>query len=156
MNLTDLTRRLAEWLKGTGPLSNVVVSSRVRLARNLAGMPFLSRCSSAQQREIAEQLRGMLAKVPLPGEMLYVDVENADPLDRLILVERHLISRQHADATGPRGVAVAGGESVAVISNRLKEAGFNLVDEGLRTTWNPDEKAIEACVQYGRNFAKSV
>ena len=43
MNLADLTRRLAEWLRGTGPMSHVVVSSRARLARNLAGMPFLTR-----------------------------------------------------------------------------------------------------------------
>ena len=132
MNLADLTRRLAEWLKGTGPLSNVVVSSRVRLARNLAGMPFLSRCGSSQQREIAQQLRGILVKTPLPGEMLYVDVENADPLDRLILVERHLISRQHADATGPRGVAVAGGESVAVMVNEEDHLRVQVLRGGLQ------------------------
>ena len=117
MNLKDLTGRVAEWLKGAGPMSNVVVSSRVRLARNLAGMPFLSRCSDAQRREIAETLRGAFAKVALPGESLYVDVDQAQPLDRQFLVERHLISRQHAESSGARGVAIAGGETVALMIN---------------------------------------
>ena len=54
MNLTDLSQRLAEWQRTAGPLDDVVVSSRVRLARNLAGMSFLSRCSERQVREIAD------------------------------------------------------------------------------------------------------
>ena len=132
MNLGDLTGRVAEWLKGTGPLSSVVVSSRVRLARNLAGMPFLSRCSDAQRQEISELLARTLGVVALPGEMLYVDVDKADPLDRQLLVERHLISRQHADASGPRGVAIAGGETVAVMVNEEDHLRVQVLRCGLQ------------------------
>ncbi len=132
MNIDDLTRRTAEWLKGTGPLSSVVVSSRVRLARNLAGMPFLSRCSRAQSQEIVDLLHRTLLEVALPGELLYVDVEHADALDRQILVERHLISRQHAEAEGPRGVAVAGGETVAVMVNEEDHLRAQVLRAGLQ------------------------
>ena len=41
MSIDDLTTSIGEWLRGTGPLSDIVVSSRVRLARNLAGHPQL-------------------------------------------------------------------------------------------------------------------
>jgi protein arginine kinase len=132
LNLTDLTGRMAEWLKGAGPLSGLVVSSRVRLARNLAGMPFLTRCSEAQRRKIAEDCEAVLSKTPLPGEMLYVDIERAEELDRQLLVERRLISRQLAEAEGPRGVAVAGGETVAVMVNEEDHLRVQVLRGGLQ------------------------
>jgi protein arginine kinase len=132
VNLAELTRRRAEWLRGTGPMSNIVVSSRARLARNLAGMPFLGRCSEGQLREAAESLRRTLLQVGLPGETFYVDIEAADPLDRELLVERHLISRQHAEAKGPRGVAVSGGEAVAVMVNEEDHLRVQVLRGGLQ------------------------
>lgn len=132
MKLSDLTRRRAEWLRGTAPMGHVVISSRARLARNLAGMPFLSRCSPEQLSEIAERLRRTLGKVGLPGETFYADVEAADPLDRQLLVERHLISRQQADAKGPRGVAVASGEAVAVMVNEEDHLRVQVLRAGLQ------------------------
>ena len=46
------------------------------------------------------------------------------------------------------------GESVAILTEQLKAAGFETVDGGLKALWNPDEEALEAARQYGRNFAK--
>jgi len=57
MTFADLTQQSCQWLSGTGPMHDVVISSRVRLARNLAGMPFLSRCSDEQRHEIEQRLR---------------------------------------------------------------------------------------------------
>ena len=42
MKLSDLTNQAGEWLRGSGPMSEVVISSRIRLARNIVGYPFLS------------------------------------------------------------------------------------------------------------------
>jgi len=132
VNLEELAGRQAEWLRGAGPLGSVVISSRVRLARNLAGMPFLGRCGEAQVTEIAELLRRTLLKVGLPGEAMYVDIAAADPLDRQLLVERHLISRQHAEGSGPRGVVVAGGETVAVMVNEEDHLRVQVLRAGLQ------------------------
>ncbi len=52
MNLADLVQLPPEWLRGTGAANDVVISSRIRLARNLAGMPFLTRCSDEQLRQL--------------------------------------------------------------------------------------------------------
>ena len=45
MTLESLTQATGEWLKGTGPESDIVMSSRVRLARNLAQFPFVGRAT---------------------------------------------------------------------------------------------------------------
>ncbi|MBU4073883.1 MAG: anaerobic nitric oxide reductase flavorubredoxin [Proteobacteria bacterium] len=45
------------------------------------------------------------------------------------------------------------GESVKVIKERLEAAGFQVVDDGLRCLWNPDQKSIESCFEYGRKLA---
>lgn len=46
------------------------------------------------------------------------------------------------------------GESVAMITERLRAAGFTLVNDGLREFWNPDDQALANCVSFGREFAK--
>ncbi|MDY7011148.1 MAG: protein arginine kinase [Planctomycetota bacterium] len=116
MNLTDLSH-LARWQQNQGEFGDVAVSSRVRLARNLAGMSFLSRCSDRQVREIADLLRRVLTSGILGEGASYIDITEVDPLDRQLLVERHLISRQHAEGDGPRGVAVTSDETLAVMVN---------------------------------------
>lgn len=48
------------------------------------------------------------------------------------------------------------GESVQMITDRLTEAGFDIVDEGMRIAWNPDEEAEKKCVDYGKELAKKL
>jgi len=48
------------------------------------------------------------------------------------------------------------GESVKVISESLTTAGFDMVDEGLKVTWNPDDAGIESCVDYGRGLPEKL
>ena len=50
MKLSDLTNHAGEWLRGNGPMSEIVISSRIRLARNVAGFPFLTRCTRHQRQ----------------------------------------------------------------------------------------------------------
>ena len=48
------------------------------------------------------------------------------------------------------------GESVKVLNELIKNAGFELVDDGLRVLWNPDSEAVEKCIEFGRNFAGKI
>ena len=57
MILDELSQSTGEWLRGTGPQADVVVSSRIRLARNLADFPFTNRASAMQKGEIEALLR---------------------------------------------------------------------------------------------------
>ncbi len=48
------------------------------------------------------------------------------------------------------------GESAKIISENLTAAGFELVDDGIKVMWNPDEENIAKCVEYGRQLASKV
>ena len=62
MNLDSLLPNLGEWLRGTGPDVDVVVSTRIRLARNLAQFPFTGRATHPQKAEIEAKVREAVAE----------------------------------------------------------------------------------------------
>ena len=134
MKLADLTCGAGEWLRGAGPMHDVVISSRVRLARNIAGMPFLAQCAPEQQGQIERRLRKEILDAGIAKEVLYVDIAAASELDRQLLVERHLISRQHATAKHPRGVAVTGDETCAIMVNEEDHLRMQVLRSGLDLT----------------------
>src|SRR2546423_10692312 len=107
MKISDLTSRAGEWLRGNGPMSEIVISSRIRLARNVAGFPFLARCSRHERQAIEGRVRDTILKdAPLGSDTLYVDLEQAPQIDRDLLVERDLISKPHSTAEGAPGGAI--------------------------------------------------
>ena len=134
MTLADLTQRAGEWLRGVGPMHDVVISTRARLARNLAGMPFLSKCTPAQQKEVEAKVRREILASGISEKTFYVDIAAAGELDRKLLVERHLISRQHADAQHPRGVAVSDTETIAIMVNEEDHLRMQALRSGLQLT----------------------
>lgn len=132
MTLDELTRRTGEWLRGTGPSSDVVISSRVRLARNLAEYPFLSTATQAQRSEIYRCLAQEITDKAAPQDTMLIDIENIDELDRQMLVERHLISRQHAAGEGSRGVTISPTETRALMINEEDHLRIQGLRSGLQ------------------------
>ena len=86
MNIDELIGQSGEWLRGSGPESDIVISSRVRLARNLSGFPFLTRASEAQRTEIHESIRKALARLGLrENGHCYIDLaETTDLTSRFL------------------------------------------------------------------------
>ena len=115
MTLEDLTKSAGEWLRGTGPESDIVMCSRIRLARNLADFPFTNRASRGEKAEIEGHVRSAIKTGKL--ELAYLDVNSFPQLDRQFLVERQLISRELATSEGPRGVAISPSENVSLMVN---------------------------------------
>lgn len=132
MTIDDLVKRVGEWLRGEGPYADIVISSRIRLARNLAGFPFLTKASEADRRQVFRTLSDCISDLNLGPDMLLVDIEHAEELDRQILVERHLISKQHADGDGTRGVAIADGEKRAIMINEEDHLRIQVLRSGLQ------------------------
>src|SRR5436305_2177641 len=130
MNLDTLTQNSGEWLRGTGPESDIVMSSRIRLARNVAAFPFTNRASAYQKAEIEGMLRDRIAKLELDPKLEYVTVPTLSPLDRQFLVERQLISRELASAEGPRGVAVGPRETVSLMVNEEDHLRLQVMRSG--------------------------
>ena len=74
MNLDNLTHTSGEWLRGTGPESDIVISSRIRLARNLAAFPFTNRASAYQRAEIETLLRDRIGRLAFEPRLGYLNV----------------------------------------------------------------------------------
>src|SRR5690606_17292941 len=88
-----------EWLRHGGPECDVVISSRVRLARNLAGFRFMNQADRAEQQQLVMHAREHATRIRHSAGLLWIDMLEIEPLERSLLVERHLISKQHAKAT---------------------------------------------------------
>jgi protein arginine kinase len=131
MNLADLLQRPTEWLRGTGAINDVVISSRIRLARNLVGMPFLTRCGEEQLHEVEHRLKENIFQARLSDDVAYVDIPASGELDRKFLVERHLISRQHAEGSHSRGVAFSANETLAIMINEEDHLRIQVLRSGL-------------------------
>ena len=129
MNLDDLKRTSGEWLRGDGPESDIVMCSRIRLARNLADFPFINRANRGERADIERDFRAALVEGGL--ELNYFDVHSLTPLDRQFLVERQLISREHSNAEGPRGVAIGAEENVSVMVNEEDHLRIQVMHSGL-------------------------
>lgn len=67
MQINELSGQAGEWLKGEGPESDIIISSRIRFARNLADFPFTNRASAEQKAEIAEILQERISKLRVNG-----------------------------------------------------------------------------------------
>jgi len=131
MKLDTLTDSVGEWLRGTGPESDIVMSSRVRLARNVAHFPFVSRASAQDRADVERLLRERIAQVPLGRGLEYFDVGRLEEVDRRFLVERQLISREHAEAAGARGVAIDDREQVSLMINEEDHLRIQCLHSGL-------------------------
>ena len=132
IDLTDLNSQSGEWLSGEGRESDVVVSCRVRLARNVARFPFLTRASDEKKGEIEEHIRELMGSAGLGNGIAYHSLASMSQVDRQFLVERHLISRDHAFARGPRGVAFGPDERVSVMVNEEDHLRIQTLRAGLQ------------------------
>ncbi len=131
VNLNELAGASGEWLRGSGPESDIVISSRIRLARNLADHPFISKASPADRAEIEATLRERVLAMTEFGELDYVNVNELKGLDRQFLVERQLISREHAENEGARGVAIDRHEQVSLMINEEDHLRIQVMHSGL-------------------------
>jgi protein arginine kinase len=160
VNLDELIGQSGEWLRGSGPDSDIVISSRVRLARNLSQYPFLTRASEEQRAEVHEAIRRALAKVGL-GENghLYIDLDQTNELTNRFLLERHLISRELANGSGDRGVLFNRSEMLAVMVNeedhlRIQaiRAGFQIREAFADIQWIDDQLDQDLKFAYSEEF----
>ena len=143
MELNDLQTSAGEWLGDTGPESDIVISSRIRLARNLGGYPFLSSADQQETGRIERLVREKMVETGLAPDMTYFSLPSLTLLDRLFLVERHLISREHAFGKGPRGVGLASKETISIMVNEEDHLRIQGLSSGLqlRETWEHVDEA---------------
>lgn len=128
-----LLKGSTEWLRGKGSDADVVISTRIRLARNLAGFPFLCKLTKEQEEDIIDMAEQAVHQAPALKDVFYVRYHDVTELDRQFLLERHLISREHATEQGEKAVAVSPTEVVSLMileEDHLRlqvfQSGFNI------------------------------
>lgn len=149
MNLDNLTHTSGEWLRGTGPESDIVISSRIRLARNLAAFPFTNRASAHQKSDVENLLRERISKLDHEPRLQYLSVATLPPLDRQFLVERQLISRELMAGEGPRGLAFDERERISVMINEEDQLRLQVMRSGfaLDEAWHEIDKVDDLLEQ---------
>ncbi|MCX5766567.1 MAG: protein arginine kinase [Gemmatimonadetes bacterium] len=125
------------WLAASGEHADIVLSSRIRLARNVAGYAFSPRSRDGERLRVLQQVRDAVPKVSSLAHSVLVRVDELTLTERQVLHERHLVSKELAglDASGePRsGAAVLVSDEAGVMVNeedhlRLQvfRSGFDL------------------------------
>ncbi len=100
IDLTLLADGGIGWIDASGPASPLVLSTRIRLARNLAGRPFATRSTAEDREAIAEEVAGAVAGTEALGRAASFRLDRLDLRDRLLLHERHLVSKELAGLGG--------------------------------------------------------
>jgi protein arginine kinase len=124
------------WLEGTGANSDIVLSTRVRLARNLQGHAFGTRSRDTERRQILEHVRAAVRQTSLQGGPGY-SLADMPTLARRILHERHLVSRELAGLNGEAAAPGAGlffdaDEAVGIMVNEEDHLRLQAIVSGLR------------------------
>jgi protein arginine kinase len=156
MELSDLVRRSGAWLSGRGPESDIVISTRVRLARNLVEFPFVTKATHEEREKIEQLVRDALRAAELTEDMYYLALAEVSRLDRMFLVERHLISKELAEADGRRGVAVGEQETTSLMVNEEDHIRSQVLRSGLdvQGTWEQIDR-VDDLLGSMLNFAFS-
>ncbi|HEX5438225.1 MAG TPA: protein arginine kinase [Gemmatimonadaceae bacterium] len=122
------------WLDSSGEQSAIVLSSRIRLARNLEGYAFAVRSRDGERLRVLTKVREAIEAMPSLRQHVLVRVDELPPEDRLLLHERHLVSKELAglDPQHPvrSGAAVFLGDGIGVMVNEEDHLRFQALRSG--------------------------
>lgn len=106
---------MAQWYKDTGAQSDIVVSTRVRLARNLKGIPFPAKANDADAQKVIAQVENALDALNLKFEKILP--QELSKTERQALVEKRYISMNMAECKRPGAVFISEDKSVSIMVN---------------------------------------
>ncbi len=120
---------LSSWITQLGPEGDVVLSSRIRLARNLEGILFTSIAPEEQLLKVLGMVDRFVAKSKRKFRL--VRLEGIDEISRQELVEKHLISPEHAEASPVKGVVVNPAGDISIMVNEEDHLRIQVLKAGL-------------------------
>lgn len=138
------------WLEGSGEHTDVVLSTRIRLARNLEGIAFTGRAREGERLRVLQMVRDAQGHVPSLRGAVLLRLDEMDPNDRLLLHERHLVSKELAglDPAGVRGgAAVVVSEGMGLMVNEEDHLRLQAVRSGLAP-----RETVEAVLRLDREL----
>lgn len=141
------------WLSGEGPESDIVISSRIRLARNVTGFPFVNKMEDQAKKDFVSYFLQRISPIIKAYNLQWIDITELSGVDLKLLLERHLISKEIIQGKGSRGLLVNSAESISVMINEEDHLRIQYLASGLQLNkvWQDidsvDDK-IDAAVPY--------
>ncbi|AIF50085.1 protein arginine kinase [Pelosinus sp. UFO1] len=128
-----LNQPFVYWMSSGAQDGDIVLASRIRLARNLEGIPFPQRANAEQLSQIVAQVKQSLCDLNIDGqpEYMFLDLEKLPLLERLVLVEKHIISPNHAREAGNRALIIKQDTTVSIMVNEEDHLRIQCLMPGL-------------------------
>jgi protein arginine kinase len=138
MTVSEFLTSPGDTARRDGPYNKIVLSSRVRLARNVKGLPFPGWAKKPDRIKALELIRPAVQNLPQMADSYSESMDNLTVLDKNILVERHLISREHAAKNAGSGLVLNREESLCVMINEEDHLRMQALRPGLqlRQAWH--------------------
>lgn len=131
---------LSEWMKDNGPDSDIVISSRIRIARNLRSFPFPMLATNQQSREVMEKITAVLSNEGLTeiSELDTMHLADLNDLEKRVLVEKHLISPSLANESRNGAVILSKNESISIMVNEEDHLRIQVLCSGfqIKEAWD--------------------
>ncbi len=119
-------------MRVSGPESDIVITSRVRLARNLVGHSFPGWADKHERSEVMEDVRPVLEELSEMKDSFSEEMTKLTAIEKQVLVERHLISREHA-AKGPGCATVMNrNQTISIMINEEDHLRMQAIRPGLQ------------------------
>lgn len=117
MKIEALLANPGEWLSSGGDHHPIVISSRVRLARNLAKLPFPGWAKKSERIRILEEIKPEVEVLPEMSNSFSQQLNELSATEKQVLVERHLISREHAAKGMGSAVVINSAQTLSIMVN---------------------------------------
>ncbi|MBS4031130.1 MAG: protein arginine kinase [Clostridiales bacterium] len=142
----------SKWMEGTGPDGEIVLSSRIRLARNIMELPFPYLASDSQTESVNHQLKQVSAKLSDElGDIEFLRMSEIPSLQRQVLVEKHLISPLLVKESHNSAVMLRFDQAVSIMINEEDHLRIQCLLPGLQL-----EQAFEEANRYDDLFEREL
>jgi protein arginine kinase len=153
MNIDQFLSNPTEVSKRRGPNDRIVLSTRVRLARNIKNFAFPGWAKKPERIKSMQVIREAVESMPPMEHAFAQTMDDINPLDKQILVERHLISREHAAKTAGSAIAISKNEILCVMINEEDHLRMQALLPGLqiKQAWHVIDEfdsSLETKLQY--------
>ncbi len=132
MKFSHFTSTPGEWLRGEGPHHRVVISSRIRLARNLRHRAFPGWAKKAERTSILELIKPRIEELPEMQDSFSELLQDLSAVEKQVLVERHLISREHAAKSVGSAIVMNRRQTLSIMINEEDHLRMQSIRSGLQ------------------------
>ena len=135
---------MSSWYTTHAPEDDIAVSTRIRLARNLSGLPFPARMTPEQRKELNLKVKNAVlqSNTPFAKNLKYIDMADVPQTEIAAMVERHIISPEFAEENADRAIIISADESISIMIGEEDHVRIQVILGGLQL-----EKAYDTAEQ---------